>query len=133
MGRSPGVPGNHGQADPFSSLSPRNASLLCYLPLVGWVASIVVLAATRFRHDAETRFNAFQGLYLFVAWLIVDRVLAPLLLFNGHFGAQVLFSNLLKAGMLAVWVFMLIKVSQGQSYRLPVLGELAERSVSEQH
>jgi uncharacterized membrane protein len=44
-----------------------------------------------------------------------------------------LFPRLLKLAMFGVWIFMLMKVSQGQSFRLPILGELAERSVSEQH
>src|SRR5450756_165161 len=56
----------------LSGVNGRTASLLCYIPLVGWVAAIVVLAAARFRRDYNVRFNAFQGLYLFVAWLIVD-------------------------------------------------------------
>ena len=30
------------------------------------------------------------------------------------------------------WIFMLMKVSHDQDYRLPILGELADRSVSEQ-
>jgi len=34
--------------------------------------------------------------------------------------------------MLGVWVFMLIKTGQEQFYSLPIVGELAERSVSEQ-
>ena len=121
--------------DPLSSLNSRNASLLCYIPMVGWVASIIILASSRFRNDAEVRFNAFQGLYLFVAWLIVDWVVTPFLLlpFNGgDFGVHHIVPRLLKAAMFAVWIFMLVKVSQGQTYRLPVLGELADRSVNEQ-
>lgn len=118
--------------DPLAGLSSRNASLLCYIPIVGWIAAIVMLASSRFRHNQEVRFNAFQGLYLFVAWLIVDWVVSPILSFPNDWGVHHLFSGLLKAGVLAVWIFMIVKVSQGQSYRLPVLGELAERSVSEQ-
>ena len=40
--------------------------------------------------------------------------------------------GLLKAVVFGGWVFMLIKTSQEQFYKLPVLGELAERSVAEQ-
>jgi uncharacterized membrane protein len=122
-------------SDPFAQLTPRNASLLCYIPMVGWVASIVILASTRFRNDPEVRFNAFQGLYIFVAWLIIDWVVSPFLMFPfgfGEFGPRHFFPGLLKAAMFLVWIFMIVKVSQGESYRLPVLGELADRSVSEQ-
>lgn len=122
-------------SDPLAQLTPRNASLLCYIPVVGWVASIVILASTRFRNDPEVRFNAFQGLYLFVAWLIVDWVISPFLVLPFAFtgiGARHVLPGLLKAAMFGVWIFMLVKVSQGESFRLPILGELAERSVSEQ-
>lgn len=121
--------------DPLASLNSRNASLLCYIPMVGWVASIVILASNRFRHDAEVRFNAFQGLYLFVAWLIVDWVVTPFLVLPFHgwdYGPRHFLPSLLKAAMFAVWIFMIVKVSQGQTYRLPVVGELADRSLTEQ-
>jgi uncharacterized membrane protein len=102
--------------------------------MVGWIAAIVILASTRFRHDHEVRFNAFQGLYLFVAWLIVDWVLSPFLIFpfGPDFGPRFFLPKLLKAAVFGVWIFMIVKVSQGQSYRLPILGELADRSVTEQ-
>src|SRR3569832_1710198 len=63
----------------LESINSKTASILCYIPWVGWIASIVVLASDRFRHDRAVRFHAFQGLYLFVAWLIADQVIRPLL------------------------------------------------------
>jgi uncharacterized membrane protein len=35
--------------------------------------------------------------------------------------------------ILAAWIVMLIKVSHSEHYRLPVIGEMAERSVHEQN
>jgi uncharacterized membrane protein len=124
-----GAPGFGG--DFMAGLSNRNAALLCYIPMVGWVAGIIVLASERFRHETEVRFHAFQGLYLFVAWLIVEWVVAPT-----RFWFDDPLSRLLTHGLQLViffaWIFMLIKVSQDGSYKLPIVGELAERSVSEQ-
>jgi len=34
--------------------------------------------------------------------------------------------------ILMSWIFMMIKVSQDQMYKLPIVGELVERSVCEQ-
>jgi uncharacterized membrane protein len=118
-----------------SGLTNRNAALLCYIPWVGWIAAIVVLASDRFRQDKQIRFHAFQGLYLFVAWMIVDWVLVPMLAFPGHvFGYPMIGTpaHLLQLVILGTWVFMLIKVSQGVDFHLPVIGEMAERSASEQ-
>ena len=112
-------------------IDARTASILCYIPLVGWIASIFVLASVKFRNDTETRFHAFQGLYLFVAWLIVDWVLGPMTRFSGgYMGFNV--SKLLKLIVMGTWVFMLVKVSQREHFKLPILGEWAEKSVSEQ-
>jgi uncharacterized membrane protein len=41
-------------------------------------------------------------------------------------------SQLLHLVIVGAWVFMLIKVSHDQDYHLPVIGDLADRSVSEQ-
>src|ERR1700691_5967533 len=101
-------------ADPFSGISGRNAALLCYIPWVGWIAAIVVLASDRFRQDKQIRFHAFQGLYLFVAWMIVDWVLVPMLSFPARVLDHPMFgipAHLLELAILGAWVFMLIKVA----------------------
>ena len=129
-GRQP----SHAQpvTDYLSGVSPRAASLLCYIPILGWLAAIVVLASNRFRKDALVRFHAFQGLYLFVAWLIVDWVIGPMFSFSYGFGLRTGVPSLLKAVVFGTWIFMMIKVSQDQTVKLPILGDLAEKSVSEQ-
>jgi uncharacterized membrane protein len=121
--------------DPFSGISARNASLLCYIPWVGWIAAIVVLASHRFRTDAQVRFHAFQGLYVFVAWLMVEWVISPFLIASSFLFAMPfhrLGANFMQLVIFAAWVFMLIKVSHDENYKLPIIGDLAERSVSEQ-
>ncbi len=116
-------------ADPFGNMPPRTAAILCYVPWVGWIASIIVLASTRFRDNLELRFHAFQGLYLFVAWLIVDYVFRPL--FQIMPGASFPFERLFQLAILGIWIFMMIKASHQERYSLPVIGDLAERSVAE--
>jgi uncharacterized membrane protein len=101
---------------------------------VGWIAAIVVLASERFRHDAKVRFHAFQGLYVFVAWLMVEWVIKPILYITDGFGMpfERLGARLFQLLIFAAWIFMMIKVSHDETYKLPVIGDLAERSVSEQ-
>ncbi|MGH9657643.1 MAG: hypothetical protein ACRD96_03805 [Bryobacteraceae bacterium] len=109
-------------------VSPKVASILCYVPMLGWIASIVILASDRFRGNRNVRFDAFQGLYLFVAWLVVDQVLGPLVGWNWN---RFRFDKLLKMGIIATWIFMMIKASQERPYSLPLIGELAEKSAAE--
>ena len=113
----------------FSTLSPRGASTVCYIPFVGWICAIVVLASERFRANRTVRFHAFQGLYLFVAWLIVRWVIRPIpfLLPGPHIPVDMI----LQLAIIGVWIYMLVKVSQDQLISLPILGELAEKSASE--
>ncbi len=118
-------------ADVLGNMSARTATLLCYVPWMGWIASVVILASPRFQKDRAVRFHAFQGLYLFVAWLLVEMVLDPAL----HFSDGRVFhaaSKLLHLTILGAWIFMMVKTSQNETYSLPVIGELAERSVAEQ-
>ena len=104
--------------------------MLCYIPGIGWIASIIVLASDRFRNNRTVRFHAFQGLYLFVAWLMNAWVLRPvseLMTYSLHFGLY----RLVDLVLLGMSIFMMIKASHDQPYALPFFGELAERSVAE--
>jgi len=94
---------------------------------MGWIAAIIILASERFRNDKGVRFHAFQGLYLFVAWLIEDWVLRPALRSIPHLHI----AALVQALLLGASIFMIVKTSQGESYSLPIIGEMAERSVNE--
>jgi uncharacterized membrane protein len=116
----------------FSNLTSRNASLLCYIPVVGWIPAIVVLASQRFKQDRSVRFHAFQGLYLFVAWLLVDWAIGPFFAMMPGHAVRLSITGILKAFLFFVWIFMIVKTSQNETYRLPVVGELADRSLSEQ-
>jgi uncharacterized membrane protein len=113
---------------PLSGISPRSASILCYVPLIGWIAAIVFLASEKFRTDRNVRFHAFQGLYLFVAWLIVNQVVKPM--FAPLPGPNYI-GNLLNLAVLGVSIFMIVKTAGEETYSLPVLGELADKSLRE--
>jgi uncharacterized membrane protein len=72
-------------------------------------------------------------LYLFVAWLIIDWVVGPMFFYPiPHELGLRMIPRLLKLVVMAAWIFMIIKVAHGENYRLPIIGELADRSVSEQ-
>jgi uncharacterized membrane protein len=113
----------------LSSVDPRTASVLCYVPGIGWIVSIVVLAADRFRRNRTVRFHAFQGLYLFVAWLMADWVLRPM--FNAFLMPELRLYRVVELVLLGMSVFMMLKAAQNEAFSLPLFGELAQRSVAE--
>ena len=51
--------------DPLAGLSPRTAAILCYVPAIGWIAAIIVLAARKFKDNHLIRFHGFRG-YIFL-------------------------------------------------------------------
>lgn len=119
-------------SDFLDGISNRTASVLCYVPVFGVIPAIVFLAAQRFRTNVRVRFDAFQALYLFVAWLIISSAI-PTLLFTGHgWGIEGVFLALLKAAIFVCWIYLLVKAAQEQQVRLPIIGDLAARSTTEQ-
>ncbi|HUP04033.1 MAG TPA: hypothetical protein VMU19_08590 [Bryobacteraceae bacterium] len=124
-------PAGHGAppqaGDPFGSITPRTASILCYIPWVGWIAAIAVLASEHFRHNRDIRFHAFQGLYLFVASLMNQWVLRQLPWPLPH----VALYGLVQVALLIMAIFMMVKAAHEEVYSLPLFGELAARSVEE--
>ena len=115
--------------DPLGGLSPRAAAVLSYIPAIGWIAAIIVLAARKFKTDHIVRFHAFQGLYLFAAWLVCSWVVRPIVLaLPDHFPR---IDHLLEAFLLGVSIFMMVKASHDEPYVLPIIGELAQRSATE--
>ncbi len=102
--------------------------MLCYVPWLGWLVAVYVLATGRFSSERTVRFHAYQGLYLFVVWMLGHWVAAlwSRLIFGDN-GFPI--GTVIELGLLVVWVFMLIKTSSGERYSLPLVGELAERSL----
>jgi uncharacterized membrane protein len=114
--------------DIMAGIPPRTASIMCYIPGLGWIASIIVLAADRFRHNRAVRFHGFQGLYLFVAWLLEDQVMRPIF---GRIPGMHLHA-LVQALLLAASIFMMVKAAHDETYALPLFGELAQKSMTEE-
>ena len=68
-----------------------------------------------------------RGLYLFVAWLMNDQVLKWALIPVAHFHLH----DLVSAALLVMSILMMVKASHDEMYSLPLFGDLAHRSMSE--
>ena len=89
--------------------------------------AIIVLAAERFRHDRAVRFHGFQALYLFVAWMIEQQVLGPML----RNGDMYPLHSVLRLILLGASILMMVKAAHQEQYSLPLIGDLAHKSMSE--
>ncbi len=117
-------------------LRPHIAALLCYLPSVGWIASVFFLTADQYRRNRYVHFHALQGLFLFVAYLLVRTVFS----FSPHvmmdaFSVNVFPTNwglnsVLKLAVVVIQVVGMVQTAKGMSFHIPVIGDIAERSMT---
>ena len=119
-------------SDVLEGMSDRTAAILCYIPVFGVIPAIIFLASQKFRHNVKIRFDAFQSLYLFVAWLLISSALPVLIIGMPGWGAEHTLIDALKIVTFICWIYLLIKASHSEQVRLPLIGDLAARSTMEQ-
>ena len=117
-------------------LEPNVAAGLCYLPICGinLIMSIIVLVTDKTNKLA--RFHAFQSLLLLATALVIEIpayfLMVILLVMNSTITSLLggLFGLVLGLVGLAIFVFLiiaLIKAFQGQVYKIPVIGNMADK------
>jgi uncharacterized membrane protein len=111
-------------------MSDNVASCLCYIPFgIGLICSIVFLVASPYNQNRNIRFNAFQGLFLNIAIVVLWFVLAifgtiiAVATRGMGFGIFPLFG----LAVLLLFIFMMVKAYGNQRVKLPVIGDLAEK------
>lgn len=108
-------------------LSDNAAGGLAYVTII---PAIVFLALAPYNRSPFVRFHAWQSIFLTIACLAIDVALIVL----GHLpvlGLATLFIwPLVGLGFLAVWIIVLIKAFGGSYFKLPILGDLAEKQAN---
>jgi uncharacterized membrane protein len=116
-----------------SGLEPHIAGALCYTPFaIGLIASVIFLVAAPFNQNKFIRFNAFQSLFMhlafFVASIAVGIVAAIITAIMHFFGFIIVFLYpLLWLAILGTSLFMMYKAFNNQMVKLPFIGDLAEK------
>jgi uncharacterized membrane protein len=108
------------------------AGMLAYITII---PAIIFLVMEPYNKNRFVRFHSFQNIFfavgLIVCWIalmILSAVLAfiPIL---GHILAFLLWI-VLWIGSVVVWVIMLVKAYGGQMWKLPVIGDMAEKQAN---
>ncbi len=107
--------------------------MLCYIPVVGWLAAIFFLISDDYRRVRFVHFHSLQALYLWAAFWVVricfgftsNLFFEP---WTMHFNSNPLVSTL-RMAMLVIQIVGIVKTVKGEQFHLPVVGELAERSM----
>jgi uncharacterized membrane protein len=87
--------------------------------LLGFITGIIFLLVEK--HNRFIRFHAMQSVITFGGLFVVNIIL-QVIPFIGP-----LVSSLLSLAGLIVWIVLMIKALQGEYYKLPYLGDLAEQ------
>ena len=112
------------------TIAPNKAALLCYIPGLGWIASVIFLALDPYRDNRYVRFHAFQGLYLAVLWLLTKVFFFPFPMGPMHDFPFHGLRGVLQLLVIIAQVAGIIKTAQNQEYRIPIISELAEKSLA---
>jgi uncharacterized membrane protein len=104
------------KANPLEGLSQNVAGLLCYIG--GWISGIVFLVLEQ-KNDF-VRFHAAQSIVVFGTLNLASMVLGWIP------GVGGIFTGLAAAFSIVFWIVLMIKAYQGELYKLPIAGEIAE-------
>jgi len=106
-----------------TGLTDNVAGALAYVTII---PAIVFLILEPYNRKRFIRFHAFQCLFFAVAWTALWIILA----FIGHIPflgwATVLVWPLVSLAGFVIWLILVLKAYQGQMFKLPVIGDMAE-------
>ena len=102
------------------------SSALCYVPLVGWIISIIFLVIAPYNQNRTVRFHAFQSIFLAVAALAI-RIVLGFVFSIMHLYEFFFLWSLFSLAFFALWLFMIIATYQGKTIVLPVIGPIAQQ------
>ena len=98
-------------------LEPNIAGLLCYV--LGWVTGIVFFILEK--ENKFVRFHAIQSIVVFGAYTVLVIVLNFIPVIGW------IISLILGIAAFILWIVLMLKAYQGQLYKLPVAGDIAEK------
>ncbi|GAC1587527.1 MAG: hypothetical protein NVS4B1_31110 [Ktedonobacteraceae bacterium] len=120
MGANPVAAGGASTMD----IQPNLAALLSYLfGAIGGLIFFLMEKKNRF-----VRFHAMQSILLSAGVIVVEivlNILARVPIIN--FVSVCIVGPIFGLGVLALWIFLMVQAFQGKMFKLPVIGDYAER------
>jgi uncharacterized membrane protein len=108
------------------------AGMLAYITII---PAIIFLVIEPYNKNRFVKFHAWQNIFLhgaaIVLWiaLMILTVAASIVPIVGHLIVMLL-GLVAWVGFFVVWVILLIKANAGQMYKLPFIGDLAEKQAN---
>jgi len=108
------------QESTSTGLQPNIAGLLCYIG--GWISGIIFLVLEQ--KNRWVRFHAVQSIVVFGTITVAGIILGLIPIVGGAF------SWIISIFGLILWVILMVKAYNGERYKLPVAGDIAESIVA---
>ncbi len=102
-------------------LTDNIAGMLAY---VTFIPAIIFLVMEPYNKNRFIRFHSFQCIFICIALIAIHIALA----FVPFVGWIV--SVLVSLGAFILWIVLLIKAYQGQMFKVPVVGDMAEKQAN---
>jgi uncharacterized membrane protein len=111
----------------IGGMADNVAGMLAYVTII---PAIVFLVVEPYNKNRFVRFHAFQSLFFAVAWTalwIALNIVAHIPILGW---LTVLIWPLVGLAGLVIWVMLLLKANQGQMWKLPMIGDMAEKQAN---
>jgi uncharacterized membrane protein len=99
-------------------LSETAAGAIAYITII---PAIIFLVMEPYNRSSFVRFHSWQSIFLGVTAAVVHTVLAVIPIIGWLLLLPV------SLAFLALWIFVIIKASKGERYKLPFIGNFAEQ------
>jgi uncharacterized membrane protein len=119
-------------AAPVQSAGMANnmAAVLCYL-LFCIPGGVLFLVIEPYNKDKFVRFHAFQAIFFGVGLIVVDIVVTIVAAILAHIPflgfILLMLWPLYGLAVLAGWLFLMYKAYNNEKFKLPIIGDLAEK------
>jgi uncharacterized membrane protein len=110
-----------------AGLTDNMAGALAYVTII---PAIIFLVAEPFNKNRFIRFHAFQSIFASVAWIVLWIALHIIVQIPILGWATILLWPLVGLAGLIIWIIVVMKAYQGQMFKLPVIGDMAEKQAN---
>ena len=100
------------------------AGMLAYITII---PAIIFLVMEPYNKNRFVRFHAFQNIFLCVAMMILWFAFIILDFVPGLVLIMFPLHMVVWLGFFILWIILLIKANQGQMFKLPIIGDMAEK------
>ena len=114
-------------AAPAQGMSDHVAGMLAYFTMI---PAIIFLVMEPYNRNRFIRFHSFQSLFFAVAWTVLWIGLSIFLHIPFLGWLSVLIWPLVWLAGFIIWIVLVLKANQGKMYKLPVIGDMAEKQAN---